>query len=74
MCTLFANLYVLLMWGPHVYFIFIRSDVIGWVGDAKLQIVFSMCPLDFHRSFDKVANEILMVKVNAQGNLGDAVR
>ena len=40
MCTLFANLYILLTWvpmhayclprGPHIYFIFTWSDVVGW--------------------------------------------
>ena len=38
MCTLFVNLYVLLTRGPymvyigpHIYFIFIWSHVVGWV-------------------------------------------
>ena len=38
MCTLFVNLYKLYTWGPHtvyhgepMYFIFIRSNVVGWV-------------------------------------------
>ena len=31
MCTIFANLYVLLTWGPHKYFIFIWTNVVGWV-------------------------------------------
>ena len=39
MCTLFADLYMLLTWGPHayglpwgphIYFIIIWSDVVGW--------------------------------------------
>ena len=48
MCTLFANLYVLLTWGPHIHglpwgphicFILIWSDVVGWV---YMTIVFDM--------------------------------
>ena len=43
MCTLFANLYVLLTWGPHMVYMrtpyifdiyMIRCGWLGWISDA----------------------------------------
>ena len=49
MCTLFANLYVLLTWGPHMvymgtpYIFYIYMIRCGWLGShiQVLQVLFS---------------------------------
>ena len=56
MCTLFANLNVLSIWGPiwftwgpHPYFIFIWSNVVGW--DTRIIICKILCLIEYNRSF-----------------------
>ena len=49
MCTLFANLYMLstwgsqmvYIWGSHIYFIFILSNVVGCMG-THLAVIFTL--------------------------------